>query len=316
MKRVDVAVPCYRYAHFLKECVASILSQPGVEVRVCIIDDASPDDTPAVAAELAASDDRVTVRRHGSNRGHIVTYNEGLDWATGDYLLLLSADDVLVPGALTRAVRVLEAYPQVSFVIGETLKTADPSKVTHNAPASVVFSVVQPLDWIRHFCRTGINFVGDATATAVVRTTAQQRAGHYRADLPHAGDMEMWMRLSMQGAVGRLQTTQACYRQHAGAMHHKYIGIHDLRQRKAAFDAFFNLHADRLSEGRALWRLAHRQLATEAMRNVVQVPARSPAGDPEDWLDFARQTDEAIFAAFTRRWSDLTALARRQAEKI
>ena len=55
MSRVDVIVPCYNYGRFLRECVESVLSQP-VEVRVLIIDDASTDDTPEVAAALAAED--------------------------------------------------------------------------------------------------------------------------------------------------------------------------------------------------------------------------------------------------------------------
>ena len=49
MSRVDVIVPCYNYGRFLRECVESVLSQP-VDVRVLIIDDASTDDTPQVAA--------------------------------------------------------------------------------------------------------------------------------------------------------------------------------------------------------------------------------------------------------------------------
>ncbi len=49
MSFVDVIVPCYRYGHFLRECVESVLEQE-VNVRVLIIDDASPDDTAEVAA--------------------------------------------------------------------------------------------------------------------------------------------------------------------------------------------------------------------------------------------------------------------------
>ena len=77
MSRVDVIVPCYNYGRFLRECVESVLGQP-VDVRVLIIDDASTDDTPEVAAALAAEDARVEFRRHAVNRGHIATYNEGL----------------------------------------------------------------------------------------------------------------------------------------------------------------------------------------------------------------------------------------------
>ena len=46
MSRVDVIVPSYKYAHFLRECVESIQSQSLTDVRVLIIDDASPDHTP------------------------------------------------------------------------------------------------------------------------------------------------------------------------------------------------------------------------------------------------------------------------------
>ena len=118
---VSVVVPCYRYGHFLPECVGSILDQEGVDVRVLVIDDASPDDSAQAARRLAAADARVEVRVHEVNRGHIATYNEGLlDWADGDYSVLISADDVLAPGALARATAVLEEHPEIGFVYGHS----------------------------------------------------------------------------------------------------------------------------------------------------------------------------------------------------
>jgi glycosyltransferase involved in cell wall biosynthesis len=93
---VDVVIPCSNYARFLERCVSSVLEQPGVDVRVLIIDDTSKDDSEAVGRKLAAADSRVEFRRHEVNKGHIATYNEGLlGWASAEYCLLLSADDVL-----------------------------------------------------------------------------------------------------------------------------------------------------------------------------------------------------------------------------
>ena len=89
MSSLDVYIPCYCYGHFLRECVQSVLSQSIQDVRVLIIDDASPDDSAEVAASLARQDSRLELRRHAVNQGHIRTYNEGLEWATGDYTLLL-----------------------------------------------------------------------------------------------------------------------------------------------------------------------------------------------------------------------------------
>ena len=115
---VSVIVPCYRYADVLEGCVSSILEQEGVDVRVLILDDCSPDDTPAVASRLAAADARVEYRRNEQNLGLIGTANAGLEWADGDYVVLISADDVLVPGALARATTVMEANPKVGMVYG------------------------------------------------------------------------------------------------------------------------------------------------------------------------------------------------------
>ena len=55
--------------------------QDGVDVRVLIIDDASPDDSAAVAREIATRRDRVEVIVHDVNQGNIATFNEGLlEW--------------------------------------------------------------------------------------------------------------------------------------------------------------------------------------------------------------------------------------------
>lgn len=57
MSSVDVIIPCSNYGHFLRDCAESALSQSGVDVRVLIIDDASPDRMPEVAAGLAVRHD-------------------------------------------------------------------------------------------------------------------------------------------------------------------------------------------------------------------------------------------------------------------
>jgi glycosyltransferase involved in cell wall biosynthesis len=118
---VSVIIPCYNYGRFLRQCTESVLSQEGVDVSVLIIDDASPDGSAEVADELGRRESRLQVIRHAENKGHIATYNEGLAWATGDYLLLLSADDYLTPGSLARAAAIMDARPGVGLVYGRAV---------------------------------------------------------------------------------------------------------------------------------------------------------------------------------------------------
>src|SRR5712692_7491391 len=99
MTSISVVVPCYKYGHFLEDAVTSVLDdQEGVDVRVLIIDDASPDDSADVARKIAARDPRVEVAVHAANKGNIATYNEGLlEWADGDYCVLLLVEVRLPP---------------------------------------------------------------------------------------------------------------------------------------------------------------------------------------------------------------------------
>jgi len=242
---VDVVIPCYGYGRFLRECVGSVLAQPdpdGPEVRVLIIDDASPDETPEVAADLAAQDQRVTYLRHRTNRGHIATYNEGLlDWARADYALLLSADDYLLPGALSRAAALMDRHPDVGFTFGPAveLHPGDPPPVASpNADPGRV------LDGRAYIEASGAHNPVP-TATAVVRTEVQQRLGGYRHDLPHAGDMEMWLRFAAHRSVGVFATPQGVYRRHDRNMSLAYVArervtLVDLQQRAAALAVLFD----------------------------------------------------------------------------
>lgn len=255
MNSVDVIVPCYRYAHFLRECVRSILGQSGPSVRVLIIDDASPDDTSEVADDLAREDSRITFLRHTTNRGHIATFNEGMEWASADYMLILSADDYLLPGALNRTVSLMDANPAVSLTFGNAIR------LDECGIATPINSVIGKADWR---VIEGLKFIelsGSTnivpTPTAVARTQVQRKLGGYRKELTHTGDMEMWLRLAAHGSVGMVKAYQAVYRRHAGNMSLAYMAdgfLPEIQQRKAALDSFFQSCGHLLPNAQALER--------------------------------------------------------------
>src|SRR5262249_36411215 len=148
--------------------------QPGVALRVLIVDDASPDDTPAVATALMAADQRVEYRRHAANQGHIATFNEGLAWADGDYTVLLSADDLLAPGALARAAALADARPEVGLVYGEAQRFSGPAPAVADLPEPPgQWQITPGLEWFARVCRT--NHVNITSPEAVVRTSLQHR---------------------------------------------------------------------------------------------------------------------------------------------
>jgi GT2 family glycosyltransferase len=272
---VSVVIPCYNYGHLLPACLASVLTQEGVEVRVLVIDDASPDGSGAVALRLAEEDPRVTTIVHEVNAGHIATYNEGLGKADGDYVVLLSADDMLVPGSLQRATAVMEADPRVGFVYGYSLYFNDEGPYREPRTTGGRTRVYRGQDWIARRCRNADNMI--SSPEVVVRTSLQHEVGGYRSDLPHAGDLEMWLRLAARADVGVVTgVDQALYRVHEKSMSRTTFAAsaEELQQRHRAFEVFFETSGDRLQragELRAQARLASARRAAWRAGRLIRL---------------------------------------------
>jgi glycosyltransferase involved in cell wall biosynthesis len=281
MSSVSVVIPCYNYGHFLEEAVGSALTgQDGVDVRVLIIDDASPDDSVQHARRIAAADPRVEVRVHETNKRHIATYNEGLlEWADGDYVALLSADDRLAPGALVRAAALLDAHPEVGFVYGHPLHFTHGGPLPPARTRSRGWTVWSGGDWLERRFRTANGCI--TSPEVVVRTDLQRKVGGYDPQLPHTGDIEMWMRLAAHADVGYLRgVDQAYYRVHKESMSKAVFGgqLDDLRQRLTAYDAVIERCGDRLPDAARLADVVHAKLARQALWRAARAYDRGRTG--------------------------------------
>ncbi len=284
---VSVIIPCFNYGRFLAASVGSVISQDGVDLQVIVVDDCSTDETADVAAELAASDPRIEVRSHARNLGHIATYNEGLATASGDYLVLLSADDVLTPGSLARAAALLEAHPNVGFAYGATARFKGSKPHVVNGPWSW-WTVWPGHDWIRARCRRGWNVIW--SPEVVMRASVQRKIGGYRHNLPRSGDFEMWMRAAAVSDVGRVGgVKQACYRLHADSMTQTiHAGErYDLQAHHDAFAAV--LETGQLPDAERLYDQARKGLALRALRAASRGYHRTCADDAWalDLMEFA-----------------------------
>ena len=260
----SVVIPCYNYARYLKACVESVLSQ-AVKVQVIVIDDCSSDETSAVGAALAM-DPRVTFLRHEINQGHINTYNEGLALATGDYTALISADDLLTPGALKRAQAVFDEHPEVGMVYGHSLYFEFNDNLPKARTGAPRLDIWDGRDWIAQRCKTATSCI--SSPEVVVRTSLQRQLGGYRSDLPHAGDLEMWLRFAAHASIAYLgRVDQAYYRRHSASMQETKFGstLADLRQRRTAFDAVFDTHGAKIQDVERLRSTARNALAREAL---------------------------------------------------
>ena len=284
---VSVVIPCYNYGRFLSDSVGSVLSQVGVEVKILIIDDASTDDSAQVARQLVARSASVELIIHPVNRGHIATYNEGLlEWATGDYVLLLSADDMLAPGYLERAVDLMERRPSVGLVYGrprEFTSNDDLPTASHRVRRPSVWS---GQDWFARRWREAVNVV--STPTALVRRSVQTEVGGYSSDLPHAADLEMWLRIALVSDIAFVRgVTAAYYRVHRESMSAAVYEdrFADVVERSHVFSALMENHGGQIRRWGLDEKTPGRALASEPLWALSRAYEKGDLAQfPSDWV--------------------------------
>ena len=99
---VTVIVPVHDAAGTLGTALASLAEQTHAALEVLVVDDASTDRSPAIAAAIAARDPRFRLIRQPKNLGGYAARNRALAEARGDFVTVQDADDWSHPERIAR----------------------------------------------------------------------------------------------------------------------------------------------------------------------------------------------------------------------
>jgi len=305
---VSVVVPCYNYGHYLPDAVGSVLSQ-GVPVEIIIVDDCSTDDSAEVASELAEQHPQVRLVRNERNLGHIATFNRGLAMVTGEYVVLLSADDMLAPGSLRRAVSLFERNPSVGLVYGHPQLFTDELPQPWNTGTCIIW---RGSKWLGIIARRGENLM--FSPEAILRASLMRKLGEYDPRAPQTSDMLIWMRAARHADIGRVNGVQAFYRTHPDQMHSTlFAGVRtDMSARADLFQQFFGPGGEGSGDPSASLRLrrALRAIANEATRHATLAIRPDDQSEAAGYAHFASTVDTGITG--TWRWRRYERLLRRR----
>src|SRR5215831_667914 len=100
---ISVLITTHNYGRFIEEAIESVLSQdfPSDQVEILVVDDGSTDDTPERVKKYG-----LRIRYlYKPNGGQASALNFGIARACGEFIALLDADDLFLPGKLRRIIQ-------------------------------------------------------------------------------------------------------------------------------------------------------------------------------------------------------------------
>jgi teichuronic acid biosynthesis glycosyltransferase TuaG len=115
---VSVVVPNYNYAHFLQECIDSVLDQSFQDWELIVVDDNSTDNSREIArGYVARYPNRISLLHNSSGpSGTPTPINMGIRYMRGQYFAWLSSDDVFDQDKLEAQVGFMQEHPSVGLV--------------------------------------------------------------------------------------------------------------------------------------------------------------------------------------------------------
>jgi glycosyltransferase involved in cell wall biosynthesis len=210
---VSVMMPTYNAAPFVAESIESVLAQTYQPIELLVVDDASEDETPAIVEGYARRyADRIRFQRGAERLGPCRRRNDALDLARGSLIAWLDHDDLWVPEKTAKEVEVLQARPDVGLVYSGY--EAFDSDTGERIPWRDRDSEAEGDTLVPFFVRGC--FVGALTALFRREVLTRRGIRLRETDFSFGDDYFLWLVLSLDWNVARVDEVLAYHRRHPG----------------------------------------------------------------------------------------------------
>ena len=128
---VSICVTAHNYAHFLPDCIESILNQDYRSIECIVVDDGSQDDTRKVLESYAG---RLKVIYHASARGQLAAIVSAFEHSRGQFISFVDADDMLYRNYVASHIAAhtsMKTYAALSSSLQEVIDGAGHTLATH-----------------------------------------------------------------------------------------------------------------------------------------------------------------------------------------
>lgn len=237
--RVSLVVASYNHADFLTRRMDSLIHQTYPEIEILVIDDKSSDQSQEVLSRYESHPKlRLIFREH--NGGWVTVSNQGLELATGEYVLFANCDDDCDPRMIERLVVALRKHPSAgiafcrSKLVDENDRTlGDDFTVRESAfkkrcAKDTLLSSSEAQRFLLHSC------VIPNLSAALFRRECFAKIGCLSFDYKVCGDWDLFFRVAAHYDFAYVAEPLNRFRQHKAT-------IRNATENRVVFAEYFNL---------------------------------------------------------------------------
>jgi len=237
MSKVSVIIPVYNRPVYVVEAIESVLNQTHKDWELIVVDDGSTDETGGI---IVGYRPQVTYI-YQSNAGVAAARNRGYHASSGDYILFLDSDDLLLPHTLEMLSSYLDVHPHIGIVYTDAILLDD----YHNELGSMSALTPRPQYKTALESLVLVNYI--TPSRLIRRTCLDELNGPWDENLYGTEDWDLWIRLAATGFEFAYvdKVTYRC-RFHVGnksspysSEHHKWLAALQRNRFKVLESGFF-----------------------------------------------------------------------------
>ena len=212
---VTIVIPTRNHARFLPESIGSAIAQTYRNLEILVLDNASTDDTTNVVISITGQDNRVRYIRNETDIGLARNFNRGIFLASGDYINILCADDLLEPSFIRKMMEAFRENPSVALA-GCARQQINANGIPISAPLAFSSSsgfFEGPETIIR--CLFHGNLIGEPSAVLFRKNGALRG---FSISYNQLIDLEFWFLLLESGSFAFVAEPLCKIRRHKGQM--------------------------------------------------------------------------------------------------
>lgn len=188
--KIDVIIPTFNRAHFLKRAVDSVLNQKYQNFNLIIINDGSTDNTKEILSKYTNLDNVFILNQE--NKGVSSARNLGIINSTSEWISFLDSDDEWLPNKLKVQVQYIEDYPDCNFIHTNEIWIRNGVRVNPK----------KKFDKSNHdIFRRSLETCLISPSTVILKRTLIKEMNYFDEDLKICEDYDLWIKIMLNSSI-------------------------------------------------------------------------------------------------------------------